>query len=92
TAEARATAAIDSATGPSEQEQLQAQAEELRREKQRLWNREHFLEYVQADVLPGYRVLGFGGIADGHVQFTNNSGYKVRDVVMAVEYIKADGD
>ena len=71
--------------------QQQAAAEELRKEKQRLWNREHFMEYVQADVLPGYRVVGFGGISDGHVQFTNNSGYRVRDVVMAVAYIKSDG-
>jgi hypothetical protein len=75
-----------------EREHLRAQAEELRRARQRLWSREHFMEYVQAEVLPGYRVVGFGGIADGHVRFTNNSGYRVRDVLLAIEYIKADGD
>jgi hypothetical protein len=50
------------------------------------------MEYVQAKVLPGYRIVGFGGIADGHVQFTNNSGYKVRDVVMSIEFIKSHGN
>jgi len=73
------------------EECAEERAEQQRREARRRWHREHFMEYVQADVLPGYRVVGFGGIADGHVQFLNKSGYRVRDAVIAVQYIKSNG-
>lgn len=63
-----------------------------RREQQRAWNREHFLNYVSATVLPGYEVGTFGGISGGYIQFSNNSGYRLQNVLVAVQYIKAAGD
>ena len=63
-----------------------------RREQQRAWNRAHFLNYVSATVLPGYEVGTFGGISGGYIQFSNSSGYRLQNVLVAVQYIKASGD
>ena len=63
-----------------------------RREQKRAWNREHFMEYVSATVLPGYEVGTFGGISGGYVQLNNSSGYRLQNVLIAVQYVKASGD
>ena len=62
------------------------------KEAQRAWNREHFMEYVTATMLPGYSVGTFGGISNGYFQLTNDSGYRLQNVLVAVRYIKADGN
>jgi hypothetical protein len=83
-------AAIALAEEQARQAQVALAAE--RRERQRAWNREHFMNYVRATVLPGYEVGTFGGISGGYIQFSNNSGYRLQNVVIAVQYIKASGD
>lgn len=95
-ASATADAATDPAAAIAAAEEKARQAQEAlaaeRREQQRAWNREHFMNYVSANVLPGYEVGTFGGISGGYVQFSNNSGYRLQNVVIAVQYIKASGD
>lgn len=71
--------------------EAQQAAEAEQRAAKRAWHREHFLEYVAVDVLPNYSVGTFGGISNGYFQFTNNSGYRLRNVVVAINYIKSDG-
>lgn len=89
-------AATDTAAPFADAEEKARQAQETlaaeRRDQQRTWNREHFMEYVSANVLPGYEVGTFGGISGGYVQFSNNSGYRLQNVVIAVQYVKAAGD
>jgi hypothetical protein len=88
--------AADPAAAIALAEEKARQAEEAlaaeRREQQRAWNRAHFMDYVSATVLPGYEVGTFGGISGGYVQFSNNSGYRLQSVLVAVQYIKASGD
>jgi hypothetical protein len=83
-------AAVAAAREQARQAQEALAAE--RREQQRVWNREHFMQYVNATVLPGYEVGTFGGISGGYIQFSNNSGYRLQNVLVAVQYIKASGD
>ena len=94
--DASANADTDPAAAIAAAEEKARQAQETlaaeRREQQRAWNREHFMNYVSAAVLPGYEVGTFGGISGGYVQFSNNSGYRLQNVVIAVRYIKASGD
>jgi len=91
-----ATEVTDPAAAIALAEEKARQAQEAlaaeRREQQRAWNREHFMNYVSATVLPGYEVGTFGGISGGYVQFSNNSGYRLQSVLVAVQYIKASGD
>ncbi|AMR25451.1 hypothetical protein A0257_22425 (plasmid) [Hymenobacter psoromatis] len=50
------------------------------------------MAYVSATILPGYEVGTFGGISGGYVQFSNTSGYRLQNVLIAVQYVKAAGD
>ncbi|MDO7876367.1 DUF4339 domain-containing protein [Hymenobacter sp. ASUV-10] len=67
-----------------------AQVEIERKEQQRAWNRQHFLEYLAVDMLP-YTPGTFGGISNAYFQFNNKSGYRLRNNVIAVNYFKANG-
>lgn len=87
------SASTDPAAAAAEQaRQAQEALAAERQEQQRTWNRAHFLNYVSATILPGYEVGTFGGISGGYVQFSNNSGYRLQNVLLAVRYIKAAGD
>ncbi len=67
-------------------------AEAQAKEAKRVWNREHFLEFVDAEVLPGYTYRPVGGVSSGYFRFTNKSGYRLQNIVVAIEYIKSDGE
>ena len=73
-------------------QEQQAAVEAQQKEEQRKWNRKHFLEYVSAEMLPGYSIGIIGGITSGYFQFTNNSGYRLQNIVVAVNYITSAGN
>jgi hypothetical protein len=77
--------------------QQQRAAEEARqaaaaRETKRAWNRKHFLEYVDTEILPGYTYRLIGGVSNGYFRFTNKSGYRLQNIVIDIAYIKSDGE
>lgn len=90
------TAPADPAGAVAAAEERTRQAEAIlaaeHRAQQQAWNRTHLLEYVSPSVLPGYEVGTFGGISGGRIQLSNNSGYRLQNVLVAVQYIKAAGD
>lgn len=60
------------------------------REQKRAWNRKHFLEYVGVSV-KSYSSSPFGGISNGIFTLRNQSGYRLQNIVVMMNYYKPNG-
>ncbi len=90
--QAAQTATEQQAAAQAAIEQQAAAQAAAEKEQNRAWSRQHFLEFVQIYPNNDYSVGTFGGISAGTFTVANSAGYRLKDVIVAIEYFKPNGE